>query len=356
MEQRDNVVDYDEEFHIEEFRSSAELRVAMAQWRSIGMEVNNNNNNDNNIDDDDDSDDESVASSNDNHHNNDRNNDDDDVCTQTALNSHDSKDDGNTTCVKSVISWIQCDRVECKKWRKVDIDDVSQEVSEGSWNCTMNTDTQRNDCYFSQEEYSEDDDDDDDDDGGGNGEDESVYTKYIPGEVVLGRMQGYPWWPCIVEDDPDFDSFFYVEQKKNGDSVMSFHVTFFGKGASRAWITEDMLQDFTGRETKEDVEKLHVCRKSYTKDLAEALNDARGSLKLPLQRRVAKFGFLRRYTGSKLAEKHKQNVNGCSGSGCSGSGCSGCSGCSGSSCSTNNVNRYRYRLGGGAKLTSIKKY
>ena len=56
MEQRDNIVDYDEEFHIEEFRSSAELRVAMAQWRSIGMEVNNNNNNDNNIDDDDDSD------------------------------------------------------------------------------------------------------------------------------------------------------------------------------------------------------------------------------------------------------------------------------------------------------------
>ena len=27
-------------------------------------------------------------------------------------------------------------------------------------------------------------------------------------------------WPCIVEDDPDFDSYFYLE-KKNGQVMVS---------------------------------------------------------------------------------------------------------------------------------------
>ena len=37
---------------------------------------------------------------------------------------------------------------------------------------------------FSQEEYSEDDEETVEE------EEESVYTKYIPGELALGKMQG----------------------------------------------------------------------------------------------------------------------------------------------------------------------
>ena len=68
------------EFDIDEFQTSPELRAAMSQethWRTIGMEMNNNNDEDDEEDEDDDSDDDSVVSAG-------------DVCGQTALNSVDN--------------------------------------------------------------------------------------------------------------------------------------------------------------------------------------------------------------------------------------------------------------------------
>ena len=62
----------------------------------------------------------------------------------------------------------------------------------------------------------------------------------LPLTININR---FPWWPCIVENDPDFESFFYIERKKGSeDTIIQFHVTFFGKGATRAWINEDMLK------------------------------------------------------------------------------------------------------------------
>lgn len=50
-------------------------------------------------------------------------------------------------------------------------------------------------------------------------DEESVYTSFKPGALVLGKMAGYPWWPAIIEDDPDYRRFFFLEQKNNKQMV-----------------------------------------------------------------------------------------------------------------------------------------
>jgi hypothetical protein len=178
---------------------------------------------------------------------------------------------------KPVVSWIQCDRPECQKWRKVDMDDVSS-LSQEKWYCSQNTDKKRNSCAVSEEEWT--------DESG----DESIYASYKPGVIVLGKMPGYPWWPAIVEDDPDFDSYFYLQKSKEGGKIVkiSYHLTFFGREASRAWLSEHCVRNFTGIETDEELGL--VSGKGTS-----ALLEAKEALKLPLQNRVRDYGFLKRY-------------------------------------------------------------
>lgn len=34
---------------------------------------------------------------------------------------------------------------------------------------------------------------------------------YNAGSIVWAKMTGYPWWPAIVDDDPDVEQYFWVE-------------------------------------------------------------------------------------------------------------------------------------------------
>ncbi|KAF6040968.1 ZCWPW1 [Bugula neritina] len=36
-----------------------------------------------------------------------------------------------------------------------------------------------------------------------------TYNTYTEGSVVWARVVGYPWWPAIVEVDPDMEAFVF---------------------------------------------------------------------------------------------------------------------------------------------------
>lgn len=66
------------------------------------------------------------------------------------------------------------------------------------WFCHMNPDKRNNNCSNPQDMI----------------EDEEFLIKnlYNAGSVVWGRVEGYPWWPALVEDDPDIENYFWLEE------------------------------------------------------------------------------------------------------------------------------------------------
>lgn len=38
-----------------------------------------------------------------------------------------------------------------------------------------------------------------------------IYNLYNCGSVVWGRVDGYPWWPAMVDDDPDTEQYYWLD-------------------------------------------------------------------------------------------------------------------------------------------------
>ncbi|GFU20480.1 zinc finger CW-type PWWP domain protein 1 [Nephila pilipes] len=90
--------------------------------------------------------------------------------------------------------WIEC--IECKKWRKDFHYSESHEVPE-SWCCSMlNLENgKKGSCDDPEEETEEE------------------YLEYCPGSVVWAKLDGYPWWPAMVDENPDVEEFVWKEGK-----------------------------------------------------------------------------------------------------------------------------------------------
>ncbi|KAL1783825.1 DNA mismatch repair protein Msh6 [Sigmodon hispidus] len=69
---------------------------------------------------------------------------------------------------------------------------------------------------------------------------------FSPGDLVWAKMEGYPWWPCLVYNHP-FDGTFI---RKSGKSVR-VHVQFFDDSPTRGWVSKRMLKPYTGSKSKE---------------------------------------------------------------------------------------------------------
>lgn len=57
--------------------------------------------------------------------------------------------------------------------------------------------------------------------------DELINNKYNAGSIVWGKVIGHPWLPAIVDDDPDYETFFYTGDEENPDDpVIKTHFIF----------------------------------------------------------------------------------------------------------------------------------
>ena len=69
---------------------------------------------------------------------------------------------------------------------------------------------------------------------------------FSPGDLVWTKMEGYPWWPCLVYNH-SFDGTFICEKGKSA----WIHVQFFDNSPTRGWISRRLLKPYTGSHSKE---------------------------------------------------------------------------------------------------------
>ncbi|XP_021110173.1 zinc finger CW-type PWWP domain protein 1 isoform X2 [Heterocephalus glaber] len=187
------------------------------------------------------------------------------------------------------IVWVQCSSPNCKKWRQL-CKNMDPSVLPDNWFCHQNTDLNYNCCDIPEETWT-------------GRESEVVYASYVPGSIVWAKQYGYPWWPGMIESDPDLGEYFLFASHL--DSMPSkYHVTFFGKTVSRAWIPVNMLKNF--QELFLEQTGVKKCRnKDYIQKLEVAIIMAHKAQQTGIQDRVNLFGFWSRYCGSDSNEERR---------------------------------------------------
>uniref|UniRef100_A0A8C3I540 PWWP domain-containing protein n=1 Tax=Chrysemys picta bellii TaxID=8478 RepID=A0A8C3I540_CHRPI len=70
----------------------------------------------------------------------------------------------------------------------------------------------------------------------------SVSCDYSPGDLVWAKMEGYPWWPCLVYNHPTEGTL--VRAKGKSSRV---HVQFFDDSPTRGWVSIKYLKPYKGR-------------------------------------------------------------------------------------------------------------
>ncbi|CAN7987413.1 unnamed protein product, partial [Ixodes pacificus] len=141
-------------------------------------------------------------------------------------------------------------------------------------------DTQYNSCAAAQQDKSQE---------------EFVDSKFFVGSIVWAKLDSYPWWPAMIDDDPDSCLYFCNEDPYDEDRVTHYHVTFLDKNVTRAWVREDRCMPFR----QEGHPNHNVCLRQVVKKYKKAFNDAveraKLAVKLSLPERIAEYCFINNY-------------------------------------------------------------
>ncbi|GBM46496.1 Zinc finger CW-type PWWP domain protein 1 [Araneus ventricosus] len=179
----------------------------------------------------------------------------------------------NYYCSKNFGIWVECS--VCKKWRRTDQFTESHEVPE-NWYCSMLTleNGEKGSCDHPEEDNDE------------------HYLEYSPGSVVWAKLEGYPWWPAMVDEDPDVEEFSWREK---GD--LHYNVTFLDEKPTRAWIPEMFICPFLKPPKKEKrcVQKFR--RNRYAKAISKAKERAETAMKMTIKDRLQTYSFVHLYKG-----------------------------------------------------------
>ncbi|XP_005107524.1 hepatoma-derived growth factor-related protein 2 isoform X2 [Aplysia californica] len=193
--------------------------------------------------------------------------------------------DDSSSSDEEIGTWVQCCNLWCKKWRYLpDVDDPARIPDK--WVCSMNTDKKHNSCESAEVKYDES---------------EHIFTKFTPGSVVWAKMDGYPWWPAMIESDCDYDTYFELLSEDSMHPTQ-YHVSFFDDCVSRAWIKAAWISPYQGQQPRNSA--LSKRSQSHKKEIEIAKRNADYALKLSLKERLETYGFATRYSRHK--RQHKQ--------------------------------------------------
>ncbi|KAG5869322.1 hypothetical protein JTB14_013859 [Gonioctena quinquepunctata] len=149
------------------------------------------------------------------------------------------------------------------------------------WYCNMNPDEHHNKCS-----HPEDIDED---------EDYLIDNLFNAGSIVWAKMDGYPWWPAMVEDDPDMEDYFWLE--KDQVNPTWYHVTFFdSRQVTRAWLRPSCLKPFKINMTNPEFQTPRFDK--HKSRVSIAFKQAAHAIELPLIDRLRKYSFIQRYPKS----------------------------------------------------------
>ncbi|XP_050789246.1 zinc finger CW-type PWWP domain protein 1 isoform X2 [Gopherus flavomarginatus] len=208
----------------------------------------------------------------------------------TLITDQEETEEGGESTFNQCVAWVQCSYPSCEKWRRLS-SNADPSVLPEDWTCSQNTDPQYKSCDVPEETWS-------------GSENEVVYATYVPGSIIWAKQFGYPWWPAMVECDPDIGEYFLFSSRL--DSLPSkYHVTFFGQSISRAWISATMLRNF--HEFSTDSLGLTLRSKDYRQKLDSAVRMAKEAERISIQERVMRFGFVSRSGEGGLLEAHEDS-------------------------------------------------
>ncbi|XP_044856463.1 zinc finger CW-type PWWP domain protein 1 isoform X3 [Mauremys mutica] len=207
----------------------------------------------------------------------------------TLIADQEETEEGGESTFNQCVAWVQCSYPSCEKWRRLS-SDTDPSVLPEDWTCSQNTDPQYKSCDVPEETWS-------------GSENEVVYATYVPGSIIWAKQFGYPWWPAMVECDPDIGEYFLFSSRL--DSLPSkYHVTFFGQSVSRAWISATMLRNFHEFST-ESLGLKTLRSRDYRQKLDAAVRMAKEAERISIQERVTRFGFISRSGEGGLLEAHE---------------------------------------------------
>ncbi|KAL5497646.1 hypothetical protein EMCRGX_G014158, partial [Ephydatia muelleri] len=165
------------------------------------------------------------------------------------------------------VTWVQCDREECLKWRKLPY--ASQISTTEDWYCDMHPDPAQRSCDIPEEKCKI------------SGKKFFTYTWFPAGQLVWAKMTGYPQWPAVVTPDPwSHGDHFSIETDAEG---CIYHIEFLGKPRSHVWMSERQIVPFHRHQLPES---------KLTKRLALAIKEAEAFSDLTDQERVERCEFI----------------------------------------------------------------
>ncbi|PIK38373.1 hypothetical protein BSL78_24786 [Apostichopus japonicus] len=173
--------------------------------------------------------------------------------------------------------WVQCENMQCKKWRFLKSETDPAKIPE-QWTCIMHPDENFNSCDKLEEDYSQL---------------EFIHNKFTEGSIVWAKMQGFPWWPAMVETDPDRGEFML----HNGidSDVTHYHCVFLDEVVSRSWVRAASVKKF--EEPGKPPGSLFYKKKDYSKSILPAKKQALDALKVSIKERIDTFGFSKTFKG-----------------------------------------------------------
>lgn len=187
--------------------------------------------------------------------------------------------------------WVQCSKLTCLKWRFLESSFDPSQVPE-HWICSMNIDDPEfNSCDAPEVDWSSEIPDE---------EGNFIYTDYNVGSIVWARTSGYPYWPAMVDFDPDEEVFY--DHTPSG-KVIRYHVTFLDKHVSRSWIHSKFIEPFHKDPYKMDKKN----KSSFGDDLSEAISEARKAQNMSVEERIQKYNFATRYSFDKKSSNKWAN-------------------------------------------------
>nr|XP_034176128.1 PWWP domain-containing protein2-like [Osmia lignaria] len=177
--------------------------------------------------------------------------------------------------------WVQCCRKECHKFRYVDNYHDPTDVPK-KWFCEMNSDKSIASCNIPEQPISPADKSD------------LIENTYNAGSIVWAHISGFPWWPGIVNDNPD--TFAYYELQKKSIKPVRYYVTFFNEEQlDAAWVHKKNIKPLASHKYSQVIKKTKYFGIEYEQPLKKAYQIALNALPLSILQRLRKYSFLAQY-------------------------------------------------------------
>jgi len=131
------------------------------------------------------------------------------------------------------------------------------------------------------------------------------------GDLVWGRMPGFPWWPSFITRNPD-----NIFKKPVAKGKLQYHVQFFGWNDESGWVSSVM--SFEGIEVFNDMRAKKKSDKSFNpgrgaqlRKWEKAVSEAEDSQGMTRQERIDQFfvSYAHKINPTSTTPKSSKNVN-----------------------------------------------